>query len=197
MCSWSPQISSTLVPHQCWSPPCGASHLPQAPTTLHNYRGLSPGVQPCTAPDGRAGPTAVPPPPRLQPAAQSVSDGRFPTVGQLCPQLLSGGNNAPSETGRAWSPAHGAAGTSAGPEGRHSKRGNELPPRVPAPDCPEQKHTSVLCDLTISPSLPCDRQPDIPNPFIPKPLQFSSVAQSYPTPCDPMNRGTPGLPVHH
>ena len=26
---------------------------------------------------------------------------------------------------------------------------------------------------------------------------FSSVAQSYPTLCDPMNRSTPGLPVHH
>ena len=28
-------------------------------------------------------------------------------------------------------------------------------------------------------------------------LQFSSVAQSRPTLCDPMNRSTPGLPVHH
>ena len=27
--------------------------------------------------------------------------------------------------------------------------------------------------------------------------QFSSVAQSCPTLCDPMNRNTPGLPVHH
>ena len=27
--------------------------------------------------------------------------------------------------------------------------------------------------------------------------QFSSVAQSYPTLCDPMNCSTPGLPVHH
>ena len=27
--------------------------------------------------------------------------------------------------------------------------------------------------------------------------QFSSVPQSYPTLCDPMNRSTPGLPVHH
>ena len=30
-----------------------------------------------------------------------------------------------------------------------------------------------------------------------KMLQFSSVAQSCPTLCDPMNRSTPGLPVHH
>ena len=28
-------------------------------------------------------------------------------------------------------------------------------------------------------------------------LQFSSVAQSCPALCDPMNRSTPGLPVHH
>ena len=28
-------------------------------------------------------------------------------------------------------------------------------------------------------------------------IQFSSVAQSYPTLCNPMNRSTPGLPVHH
>ena len=28
-------------------------------------------------------------------------------------------------------------------------------------------------------------------------VQFSSVAQSYLTLCDPMNSSTPGLPVHH
>ena len=28
-------------------------------------------------------------------------------------------------------------------------------------------------------------------------VQFSSVAQSCPTLCDPMNRSVPGLPVHH
>ena len=28
-------------------------------------------------------------------------------------------------------------------------------------------------------------------------VQFSSVAQSCPTLCDPMNRSTPGHPVHH
>ena len=28
-------------------------------------------------------------------------------------------------------------------------------------------------------------------------IQFSSVAQSCPTLCDPMNGSTPGLPVHH
>ena len=28
-------------------------------------------------------------------------------------------------------------------------------------------------------------------------VQYSSVAQSCPTLCDPMNRSTPGLPIHH
>ena len=28
-------------------------------------------------------------------------------------------------------------------------------------------------------------------------VQFSSVTQSWPTLCDPMNHRTPGLPVHH
>ena len=28
-------------------------------------------------------------------------------------------------------------------------------------------------------------------------VQFSSVTQSRPTLCDPMNRSMPGLPVHH
>ena len=28
-------------------------------------------------------------------------------------------------------------------------------------------------------------------------VQFSSITQSCPTLCDPMNRSTPGLPVHH
>ena len=35
------------------------------------------------------------------------------------------------------------------------------------------------------------------NTFRPRSVQFSSVAQSCPTLCDPMNRSTPGLPVHH
>ena len=35
---------------------------------------------------------------------------------------------------------------------------------------------------------------DDPTPFI---YQFSSVAQSWPTLCNPMNHSSPGLPVHH
>ena len=33
--------------------------------------------------------------------------------------------------------------------------------------------------------------------YSPQSYQFSSVAQSCPTLCNPMNRSTPGLPVHH
>ena len=35
------------------------------------------------------------------------------------------------------------------------------------------------------------------NPIHMHSVQFSSVAQSCSTLCDPMNRSTPGLPVHH
>ena len=34
-------------------------------------------------------------------------------------------------------------------------------------------------------------------PYAISSVQFSLVAQSCPTLCDPMNRSTPGLPVHH
>ena len=34
-------------------------------------------------------------------------------------------------------------------------------------------------------------------PLLMASVQFSSVAQSCPTLCDPMNRSTPGLPVYH
>ena len=33
--------------------------------------------------------------------------------------------------------------------------------------------------------------------FFANPNEFSSVTQSCPTLCDPMNYSTPGLPVHH
>ena len=35
------------------------------------------------------------------------------------------------------------------------------------------------------------------SPKAPSSVQFSSVAQSCPTLCDPMNSSMPGLPVHH
>ena len=37
----------------------------------------------------------------------------------------------------------------------------------------------------------------LPMVYIGNSVQFSSVAQSCPTLCDPMNHSTPGLPVHH
>ena len=50
-----------------------------------------------------------------------------------------------------------------------------------------------------SPALQVDSLPSEPlgKPIIPQSVQFSSVAQSCPNLCDPMNRSTPGLPVHH
>ena len=43
--------------------------------------------------------------------------------------------------------------------------------------------------------VPClrDKAPSV----LPQSIMFSSVAQSCPTLCDPMNCSTPGLPVHH
>ena len=78
------------------------------------------------------------------------------------------------------------------------------------PSCP-------LCDLlgrsfhglatlfTWTPGFSCPTGGDfqygtaVPGSFIQAPPsdQFSSVAQSSPTLCDPMNHSTPGLPVHH
>ena len=46
------------------------------------------------------------------------------------------------------------------------------------------------------PVLQADALPSEPPGKSPSP-QFSSVAQSCPTLCDPMYRSTPGLPVHH
>ena len=43
----------------------------------------------------------------------------------------------------------------------------------------------------------CKYSPFIRTPVRLDSVQFSSVAQSCPTLCDPMNRSIPGLPVHH
>ena len=45
--------------------------------------------------------------------------------------------------------------------------------------------------ISIDPEKASDKSP---HSFM---IQFSSVAQSCPTLCNPMNRSTPGLPVHH
>ena len=47
--------------------------------------------------------------------------------------------------------------------------------------------TTQRQELPLSCSLLCSQHP----------AQIRSVAQSCPTLCDPMNRSTPGLPVHH
>ena len=48
-----------------------------------------------------------------------------------------------------------------------------------------------------SPALQADALTSEPPGKPRKRIQYSSVAQSYPTLCDPMNCSTPGLPVHH
>ena len=64
---------------------------------------------------------------------------------------------------------------------------------LPPWDLPVRDQTHISCISCI------DRQTvyhwcHLGNPNVP---QFSSVAQSCPTLCDPMNRSMPGLPVHH
>ena len=48
-----------------------------------------------------------------------------------------------------------------------------------------------------SPTLQADPLPTEQPTKLKTSVQFSSVAQSCPTLCDPMNCSTPGLPVHH
>ena len=59
-----------------------------------------------------------------------------------------------------------------------------------------------LPHLGTEPKSPASQADSLPSEPPGKPLlwpsvQFSSVAQLSPTLCDPMNRSTPGLPVHH
>ena len=56
--------------------------------------------------------------------------------------------------------------------------------------CPSELKT--LCQIWL---LHWGKQPWEPRAWLIL-LQFSSVTQSCPTLCDPMNRSTPGLPVH-
>ena len=59
-----------------------------------------------------------------------------------------------------------------------------------------------LSDLGLEPGSPALQAASLLSEPTGKPIkcpsvQFSSVAQLCPTLCDPMNRSTPGLPVHH
>ena len=53
------------------------------------------------------------------------------------------------------------------------------------------KNTGVGCQFLLQDDVPVSFYSGVHMP------QFSSVAQSCPTLCDPMNCSTPGLPVHH
>ena len=61
-------------------------------------------------------------------------------------------------------------------------------------DCEERRASKNWCfwsavlEKTLESPLDCKEIPSV---------QFSSVTQSCPTLCDPMNHSTPGLPVHH
>ena len=59
------------------------------------------------------------------------------------------------------------------------------PTRLPHPWDSPGKNTGMGCSIIY------DKTPQSLS------VQFSSVAHSCPTICDPMNRSTPGLPVHH
>ena len=65
-----------------------------------------------------------------------------------------------------------------------------------AQSCPTLRATLWTAAHEAPPSTGFSRQEywsGLPLPSV----QFSSVAQSCPTLCDPMNHSTPGLPVHH
>ena len=59
-------------------------------------------------------------------------------------------------------------------------------------------HLILCCPLLTLPSIfPSIRVFFNNSAFCFSSVRFSSVVQSCPTLCDPMNRSTPGLPVHH
>ena len=75
------------------------------------------------------------------------------------------------------------------------------------PGKPWRVSRSVVCDF-VTTWTPCINGPNSSSPCCSRvnypwhtetngAHQFSSVAQSCPTLCNPMNRSTPGLPVHH
>ena len=63
-------------------------------------------------------------------------------------------------------------------------------------DMTEHKHISVYCFKESELYSKSNGENEVISKRISS-VQFSSVAQSCPTLCDPMNRSTPGLPVHH
>ena len=71
----------------------------------------------------------------------------------------------------------------------HRGCSRQSPPSDPDLNLPTQHHPINNLDSLGSGSSHRDTDP--------VPSQFSSVAQSCPTLCHPMNCSTPGLPVHH
>ena len=71
---------------------------------------------------------------------------------------------------------------------------------IPFPYCSKADFSKTLIRLYITAMFwtpqwfhnACNKKSDLLSS-----VQFSSVAQSCPTPCKPMNRSTPGLSVHH
>ena len=57
-----------------------------------------------------------------------------------------------------------------------------------------KQEKSQISNLTLHLKQP--EMEEMKNPSVSS-VQFNSVTQSCPTLCDPMNRSTPGLPVHH
>ena len=83
-----------------------------------------------------------------------------------------------------------------------------LPPQQPSSSYPylsspdKRDSLALLCKRDSPIMYKCKGENSsslFPSPLNPVPgsVQLSSVAQSCPTLCDPMNRSTPGLPVHH
>ena len=58
--------------------------------------------------------------------------------------------------------------------------------------CPSWPDTIVILRQEV-----LERNTELTSHYQLEEFQFSSVAQSCPTLCDPMNSSTPGLPVHH
>ena len=62
-------------------------------------------------------------------------------------------------------------------------------------ECPVSDKSRIRNSLSRNSSFPLNPGQFLKFEF--SSVQLSSVAQSCPTLCDPMNRSTPGLPVHH
>ena len=80
-------------------------------------------------------------------------------------------------------------------QGPHSSLGGHV--LQVAPGYPGD-HMESVCEGNIPLSVSCwtEQEPGMGSCQLPQ-LQFSSVTQACPTLCDPMNRSTRGLPVHH